>query len=127
MAREKYTVEFMIRSSPAILFNFLTTPSGLTQWFSETCDVTEDVYIFGWDGFEETAILEEYVEHDLVKYRWEDADDADEFFQFEISKSEISNDTVLTVTDFAEDDEIEDQSLLWLSQLEQLSRSVGGA
>ena len=125
MARTKYTCEFMVRSSPAILYNFLTSASSLAQWFCDTCDVNGDVYTFGWDGFEENAILEDTDEDRYVKYSWEDSEYPDEFFEFEIYKSEISNDTVLTITDFADADDVEDQRLLWESQIETLSKRIG--
>lgn len=126
MAREKYSVEFLIRSSPAILYRFLTTPSGLIQWFCDSCDVTEDVYEFGWDGAIDLAELEIDIEDEQVQFHWQEAPE-NEFFRFDISKSEISNDTVLTVTDFADDYDVEDQRLLWQNQLEQLARACGGA
>ena len=125
MARTKYTCEFMVRSSPAILYNFLTSASSLAQWFCDTCDVNGDVYTFGWDGFEENAVLEDADEDRYVKYSWEDSEYPDEFFEFEIYKSEISNDTVLTITDFADADDVEDQKLLWESQIETLSKRIG--
>ena len=39
-----YQIEYVVRSSPGILFNFLTTPSGLAQWFADSVDIDEDVY-----------------------------------------------------------------------------------
>lgn len=124
MARTKYTCEFMVRSSPSILFNFLTSSSSIAQWFCDTCDVNGDVYTFGWDGFEENAILEDSDEDRYVKFSWQDGD-ADEFFEFEISKSEISNDTVLTITDFADEEDVDDQIRLWESQIDTLSKRIG--
>ncbi len=125
MARIKYTTEFMVRSSPAILYNFLTSGSSMAQWFCDTCDINEDVYTFGWDGYEENAVLLETEADKYVKYRWEDAEDAEEAFEFTIYKSEISNDTVLTIVDYADDDDVEDQKLLWQSQIETLSKRIG--
>jgi uncharacterized protein YndB with AHSA1/START domain len=124
MAKEKFVCEFMVRSSPAILYNFLTTPSGLAQWFCDTCDVNGDVYTFGWDGSEEDAVREDYEEDEMVRYSWLNGEDG-EYFEFQISKSEISNDTVLTITDFAEANETEDQIRLWESQIENLSQRIG--
>ncbi len=124
MSKVKYSTEVMLRSSPAILYNFLTSPSSLAQWFCDNCDMNGDIYTFEWDGFEEEAILEESDEDRYVRYHWVDSD-KDEFFSFEISKSEISNDTVLTITDFAEEDEIDDQILLWESQIDTLSKRIG--
>ena len=70
------------------------------------------------------STLEDYEEDEYVRYSWVDGEDG-EFFEFHISKSEISNDTVLTITDFAEPDDIEDQEQLWESQIENLSQRIG--
>ena len=124
MGKVKFTCEFTIRSSPGILYSFLTSGSSMAQWFCDTCDITEDVYTFGWDDSQESAIKLDFIEDQYVKYRWEESEE-DEFFDFTISKSEISNDTVLIITDFAEEDEIEDQTLLWESQIKALSSVIG--
>ena len=36
---EKYELEFQIRSSVNILFNCLSTPSGLSEWFADDVNV----------------------------------------------------------------------------------------
>ena len=38
---------------------------------------------------------------------------------------DISNDTVLEVTDFAEEKEIKDQIMLWDSQIDELKHQLG--
>lgn len=124
MGKVKFTCEFVVRSSPGILYNFLTSSSSLAQWFSDTCDVNREIYTFGWDGAEEDAERLDYIEDQYVKYRWTESDE-EEFFDFHITKSEISNDTVLTINDFAEEDEIEDQILLWENQIKTLSAVIG--
>ena len=99
MGKVKFTCEFVVRSSPGILYSFLTSSSSLAQWFSDTCDINGKIYTFGWDGAEEEAERLDFIEDQYVKYRWTDSEE-DEFFDFEISKSEISNDTILTINDF---------------------------
>ena len=116
-----WNIKFEVRLLFCIL---LTTPSGLTQWFSESCDINEEIYTFGWDGSLEDAELVEGIDPEKVVFKWVDGEE-DEFFSFEITKSEISNDTVLYLTDFADDDEVEDQKQLWLSQFEQLTKRIG--
>lgn len=125
MAKKQFQIEYIIRSSPAILHNFLVSPNGLAQWFSDTCDVNEDVYSFGWEGSIEDAILLENVEGEMVRYQWKDSDPK-EYFEFRIKKSEVSNDTVLYITDFAEDYDLEDQKLLWDNQIKMLIQQIGG-
>jgi uncharacterized protein YndB with AHSA1/START domain len=125
MARQQFQLEYIIRSSPTILHNFLVSPNGLAQWFSDTCDVNEDEYSFGWEGFIEKATLLENHEGELVRYQWVESDPK-EYFEFKIQKSEVSNDTVLLVTDFAEDYDVEDQKLLWDNQIKMLIQQIGG-
>ena len=125
MARQQFSTEYIIRSSPTILYNFLITPSGLAQWFSETCDINEGIYSFGWSQSEENAKLLETVENELVRYTWEEGEE-DEFFEFKIQKAEVSNDTVLIVTDFADEGELESQQMWWDSQIKMLMQQIGG-
>lgn len=125
MPRIQYSLDFVIKSSPAILFNFLSTPSGLAQWFADNVDRNEDTYSFFWDGYEETAELLEMTENESIKFQMEDADD-DEFLEFKIQKSEVTRDTILIITDFADDFEVEDQKKLWTAQVDALVSRVGG-
>jgi uncharacterized protein YndB with AHSA1/START domain len=124
MARKKFTIEYIVRSSPSILFEFVTEPSKLAQWFSDTCDGNDTSIVFGWSGSRELADIVEFIEDEFVKYHWKD-NKKDEFFSFRIYKSEISFETVLEVTDFAEEKEIKDQIRLWDSQIEELKHHIG--
>ena len=124
MARKKFTLEYIIRSSPAILFEFVDQPSNLAQWFSDYCDSQADIFIFGWNGSYQRAKQLESIEDEFVKYHWEDSP-KDEFFSFRIYKSEISNETILEVTDFAEQKEIKEQTFLWDKQVEDLKHAIG--
>jgi uncharacterized protein YndB with AHSA1/START domain len=124
MARKKFTLEYIIRSSPAILFEFLDQPTNLAQWFSDYCDSQGDIYIFGWNGSYQRAKQIEYIEDEWVKYHWEDSP-KDEFFSFKVYKSEISNETVLEITDFADQKDIKEQTFLWDKQVEDLKHAIG--
>ncbi len=123
--KKPYTLEFVFRASPHILFNFITTPSGLTQWFADDIQIDKDIYTFNWSGTEEKAELIEKHEPDMVRFRWLDGPE-DEYFEFRMEKSEVTTDTILYLTDFAEDYELEDQKDLWQSQIEELQKRVGG-
>jgi uncharacterized protein YndB with AHSA1/START domain len=124
MARKKFTLEYIIRSSPSILFEFVDQPSNMAQWFSDYCDSQGDIFIFGWNGSYQRAKQLESIEDEFVKYHWEDSP-KDEFFSFRIYKSEISNETILEVTDFAEQKEVKEQTFLWDKQVEDLKHAIG--
>lgn len=124
MARKQYTLEYIIHSSPAILFEFLTQTTNLAQWFSDYCDSSGDIFIFGWGGSYQRARQLEIIEDQFVKYHWEDSS-KNEFFSFKVYKSEISNETILEVTDFAEAKEVKEQTFLWDKQIEDLKHAIG--
>lgn len=125
MERVKFTMEFMFRSSPAILYQFLTTPACLTRWFCDGVDIQGDIYTFAWDSFTQEAQLVDDVEEELLRFRWLDADDASEFMEFKISSSPITDDTIMEITDFSDDDEVEDQKRLWDAQMERMRKEMG--
>lgn len=124
MARKKYQLEYIIRSSPSILFEFLTQTNNLAQWFSDYCDSQGEIYIFGWGGSYQRAKQLEWIEDEWVKYKWEDSA-KDEYLSFKVYKSEISNETILEITDFAEPKEIPDLTTLWDKQVEDLKHAIG--
>ena len=122
--RKEFTLEYIIRSSPAILFEFVTQPDNLAQWFCDHCDSQDDIFIFGWNGVFQRARQEIITDDELVHYHWEETN-KNEYFSFRVYKSEISNDTVLEVTDFADAKEVKEQTFLWDSQIEALKHAIG--
>ena len=124
MARKKFTLEYIVRSSPAILFEFVTQPSSLAQWFSDYCDAENEIYVFGWGGEYKRAKQTELEDDVSVQYRWEGGEKG-EYFGFRVFKSEISDETVLEITDFAEQKEIKEQTFLWDKQIEDLKHAIG--
>lgn len=128
MAQRKipFTIERTFRSSPAILYDFLTTPSGLVQWFADYVDLNGDVYTFTWSGDDQNAEVLNFDEEEFVRMRWEDEEDDKAYFEFRIKKNEITGETILYVTDFAYKDEIKESRALWESQLNDLKKCIGG-
>ncbi len=126
MQRVKLNLEFLFRASPAILYKFFTTPACLIRWFCDEVDIQDDTFTFFWSGYDEVAELVESVENERLKFRWEDADDEDEFLEFRITTSPVTGETILEITDFCDEDEVEDQKQLWESQILQLQKETGG-
>jgi uncharacterized protein YndB with AHSA1/START domain len=120
----KYTVEYPVRCSPAILFEFLSTSSGLQEWFADKVEDEAGVFRFSWSGAAEEAQVVEMEENKLIKFHWADSA-KDEYFQFMIDRSEVTSQTILVITDFAEKKDIKDQSQLWETQVKELFHRLG--
>ena len=119
-----FTLEYPVRCSPGILFEFLTSPAGLQEWFAERVDERDGIYSFTWDGNTEKADLIEKEQDKFVRYRWHYMA-KDEYFEFAIEKSEITNQTILVVRDFADKKDVKDQSKLWEYQIKDLFHRLG--
>jgi uncharacterized protein YndB with AHSA1/START domain len=122
----KFEIEFVIQSSPQLLYNYLSTPSGLSEWFADNVNSRGEMFYFIWDGSEEEAKLLKRKSEEFVKFRWIEQE-ADSFFEMRIIVDEITSDVSLFITDFAEEDEVEESKMLWANQVSTLKQVLGSA
>ena len=110
----KYELEFQINSSPQLLYQYISTPSGLSEWFADNVNSRGEFFTFIWDGSEEKARLSARKSDEKVKFRWIDEDnkDTDYFFELRILEDEITKDVSLMVTDFAFEEDFDEVKLL---------------
>ena len=121
----KYELEYIIHTSTPILFEFLTTPSGLSEWFCDDVNIRDGVYSFKWDENSQKAELIKYIEESVARFQWIDKKD-NSYFEFRIERDDLTNDISLIVADFA--DTAEDKyssTLLWNSQIDKLLHVLG--
>lgn len=123
----KYEMEFEVRSSTSVLFNMISTPSGLSEWFADDVNIKDDTFSFFWDGTSEAAKLLTKKKGESVKFQWEE--DSEEglktFFEMAIKVDDLTNDVALMVTDFAEEDDMDEAKLLWENQIADLKKVIG--
>src|ERR1700741_3768333 len=124
MSKQLYTLEYPVRCSASILYEFLSTPAGLQEWFADKVDERDNVFSFSWNGSIEKAEVLEHEEDKYIRYHWLHAPKT-EYFEFKIEKAEITNQTILVIKDFAEKTEIKDQSQLWEYQVKELFHRLG--
>ena len=121
----KYEMEFPIHVSPSLLYQYISTPSGLSEWYADNVNSRGEIFIFIWDGSEEQAKLISKKNQERVKFRWEEDEDSDYYFELRIQVDEITKDVSLMVTDFADDDEVEEGKMLWDNQISELKHILG--
>ncbi|MGZ3750601.1 MAG: START-like domain-containing protein [Mucilaginibacter sp.] len=122
--KKKFNIEYEIKSSPRILYGFLSEANGLTQWFADDVTVRDQVYTFTWDGEQQKAKLIAIKENKLVRFKWVE-DEPQCFFEMEIIQDELTNDVALSITDFAVEDAISERKLIWDNQVEYLVSVLG--
>ena len=127
MEKLKFQVEYPVNSSKGVLFNMFSTPSGLAEWFCDDVNIKQDVHTFVWDGSEESARIISKKREDFIKFRWIEDEEAGipSFFEFRIKIDDMTGDTAIVITDFAEEDEIESSKELWGAQVDRLKQILG--
>lgn len=96
----------------------------MQEWFADKVNERDGQFSFSWNGTEEKAELIDSEEDKFVRFRW-DYMTKDEYFEWRIDKSEVTNQTILVISDFAEKKEIKDQSQLWQYQVKELFHRLG--
>jgi len=125
----KFDIEFPIQASPQLLYQYISTPSGLSEWFSDNVNSRGELFTFIWDDSEEQAKLLNKKSGERVKFRWlaDEEDDQTYYFEIRIQVDEITKDVSLMVTDFAEEDEVDESKMLWENQISDLKQVLGSA
>ncbi len=122
----KFEMEFVIQSSPQLLYQYISTPSGLSEWFADNVNSRGEIFTFIWDGAEEAAKLLKRKSDDFVRFAWVENDDSS-FFEMRIIVDEITKDVSLFISDFAEEDEMEEAKMLWRNQISDLKQVLGSS
>ena len=125
--KEKYEMEFVIQASPSLIYTYISTPSGLSEWFADNVNSRGELFTFIWDGSEEQAKLLSKKSGERVKFRWlaDEEDGTSYYFEIRIQVDEITKDVSLMVTDYAEDDEVDEGKMLWTNQISSLKQVLG--
>ena len=121
----KYEMEFPIHASPSLLYQYISTPSGMSEWYADNVNSRGEYFTFIWEGSEERAKLLGKKNGERIKFRWEDDLDTDYYFELRIQVDEITKDVSLMVTDYADEDEVEEGKMLWENMISSLKHILG--
>ncbi len=122
----KYEMEFPIKVSPSLLYQYISTPSGMSEWYADNVNSRGEYFTFIWEGSEEKAKLLTKKNGERIKFRWVEDEGTNYYFELRIQVDEITKDVSLMVTDFAEDeDEVEEGKMLWENMVSNLKLILG--
>jgi uncharacterized protein YndB with AHSA1/START domain len=122
---KKFELEYVLQASQKVVFDRLSTASGLSEWFADDVNQKGKVFTFFWDGSEQQAELLVKKNNNLVRFHWLDSEQEDSFFEFKIEIDALTNDLSLIISDFADEEEIEESTELWDTQIAELKHVLG--
>ena len=125
--KKEFVIEYDFQSSPQLLFQYLSNASGLSEWFSDDVNYRGEKYTFFRGDSEEYARVLSKKINEKIRFQWINGEDDEEdyFFEFMIQMDEITKDVSLIITDFADEDELEEAKLLWDSLISDLKQVLG--
>ncbi len=123
--KKKYELEYTINSSPRVLFNRLSTPGGLSEWFANDVNLHGSIFTFIWEETEQQAEVMQRKDNKYIRFRWIEDEDDSIYFEFRLTQDELTGDVSLLITDFADDDEKDDAVDLWDTQIAELKHVIG--
>jgi uncharacterized protein YndB with AHSA1/START domain len=124
--RVEVVLEFPIKCSPSILYNYISSASGLQEWFAHkvvTKSRTDYVFTFD-DGQEVKATLLRSVNNKLTRFHFANSQE-EEYIEMEIIIDELTEDVALKVTEFCNEDERREIEEVWHTQVETLKDVIG--
>jgi uncharacterized protein YndB with AHSA1/START domain len=118
MGKFKFTNEFEFQASPKILFEFISTPVGLSQWFCEKATTSiQNAWNLVWDETDHKATLTHNKPFKMIRFQFEGQDQEDQqdpaYLQFEIEKNELTRVAFLKVTDYSNMSNRQELEELW--------------
>jgi len=125
--KEKFELEYLLKTSLRVLDNMIGSPSGLSEWFADNVTVRDDIYSFEWDGAIEKARLLTRKMNSKMKFRWiEDEENEDDYyFEMNIDIDPMTGIASLKITDYGYPEDIESAKMLWEQQINDLKRIIG--
>ena len=122
----KVEIEFPIHASPSFLYQYLSTPDALGEWFADNVNSRGKMFTFIWDDSEEVAERLSMKNDDFIKFKWVEDEEENTFFEFKIEVDALTKDVSLIVTDFSDADEVEETKMFWENQIAELKHTIGG-
>ncbi|KAA9356595.1 START-like domain-containing protein [Larkinella humicola] len=130
MENYKFIAEYELRASPKVLFPYISTASGLSQWFASKVNVRPDhQFDFYWDNESHPAKQVSMRQNKSVRFEFLNgngtATDEHTYIDFRVDVSELTQSTFLRITDYSSNTDPDELKSLWNSLIDKLKEIVG--
>lgn len=130
MSKRKYVGEFELKASVRMLSPYISTASGLAEWFADNVNLDpKKNFIFIWNG-EKSFARKANSKGDIVRFEFLGADGKEEkdpsYIEFYLVENDLTQTSFLQITDYSEIDNLEDMEDLYSSLVLNLKEIVGG-
>lgn len=129
--KQLFTADFEMHASAKLLFPYIHTASGLSQWFATNVNISpEKVFIFIWEQEQKKARLESFRLNHYVRFEFLPdngmAPEDPSWFEIRLDTDDFTQLTYLRVSDYSDFDDMEELQEIWDDLIEKLKSVVGG-
>tara|TARA_Y100001949_G_C15886238_1_gene286067 strand:+ start:147 stop:542 length:396 start_codon:yes stop_codon:yes gene_type:complete len=130
MAKQKFVGEYPINASRKMLFPYLSTATGLCQWFADDVNINniDKTLIFLVDGEERIAVIDSIKNNRYVRFRFLNEDEKpkeNDTLEFRLEINELTQEVFVRVEEFTESDDLDESYQIWDNLLAQLKEIIG--
>ena len=130
MPKQKFVGEYQINASRKMLFPYLSTATGLSQWFADDVNINniDKTLIFILDGEERIAVIDSIKNNRYVKFRFLNENEKpkeNDTLEFRLEINELTQSVFVRVEEFTETDDLDESYQIWDNLLSQLKEIIG--
>ena len=130
MAKQKFVGEYPINASRKMLFPYLSTATGLCQWFADDVNINniDKTLIFIVDGEERVAVIDSIKNNRYVRFRFLNEDEKpkeNDTLEFRLEVNDLTQEVFVRVEEYTESDDLEESYQIWDNLLAQLKEIIG--
>lgn len=130
MPKQKFIGEYQINASRKMLFPYLSTATGLCQWFADDVNINniDKTLIFILDGDERIAVIDSIRNNRYVKFRFLNEDEKpkeNDTLEFRLEINELTQSVFVRVEEYTDTDDLEESYQIWENLLSQLKEIIG--
>lgn len=131
MSKNKFIADYQINASKKIVFQYLSTASGLEQWFADEVRINEDKnFIITYDDENHYANQVSIRTNTHVKYEFYDPENPDEedndYVEFKLEENELTQSLFLKIIDYSDGYDDEELTAIWEGLVGRLKEIIGG-
>ncbi len=131
MERVKISIEYPLASkSLSIVWGMIGDATGLQKWIADYAEDDGDEITFKWgepwkqQDVRVSKVLKA-VKNKYIRLRWVDDNEEGEYWELRLEKSELTGELTLVITDFADEDDVENMYQIWDDNLDKLHQVSG--
>lgn len=127
-----FTADYEIHASVKMLYPYIQTASGLSEWFADDVKINniQKTFRFFWENDEHVAKLVSFRTNHFARFEFlpETDDDVSDpaYFELRLESNELTQSVYLKVSDYSDFDDMNELRDLWNHLVDKLRSTVGG-